>query len=728
MSNAVAIAAIRGAHKIVRAAEEKLAATINAKGRDANVEFPNTAYYLPVTYLMLGIPVKTLADFDPVVAKCKSILPPLPNEKTEFPDLSPVLNAGMASLYAAEIIEACKYLVGPPPVGGLWLGAADDVLFRERGVEFVDGSAPGFAVIVGAAPDKETAVAIARKLQSKNLYIFICGETNGVSFAEQLAETGVQTGWETRLVPFGKDLTAAIYAVGFAARAALSFGGVKEGDYDRAIDYHKLRVPAFIMALGAIDETKAAVAAGVMNLGFPTITDQDIPEIPPAPGAAYGPIVANVPLDKIVDKCIEVRGLKIRVTEIPIPVAYSPAFEGERIRREDMRAEFGGTRATGFEFAAMVASPDAIEDGKTEVIGPDIDALPDGSSNPIGVRVEIYGRKMQKDFEPIIERQIHRFLNGAQGLFHMGQRDSVWLRISREAFNAGLRLAHIGVILHAKFHEEYGNVVDKVQVKIFTDAARINELLAPARAAYSERDRRLADMTDASVDTFYSCTLCQSFSPTHVCVITPERPGLCGAYNWLDGRAAFEINPTGPNQPVKKGEAVDDKLGQWQLVNRFIREHSGKSIERMSAYSMIIDPMTSCGCFECISAILPMTNGIMIVDRDYPEMTPCGMKFSTLAGSVGGGKVTPGFIGHSRLYIGSRKYIAAEGGIARVAWMPKRLKEELKDMLNARAKEAGLGENFTDKIADETLAQTEEEVLAFMEKVGHPALKMDPMF
>ena len=727
MSRVLAEAAIRGAHKIVAAAEEKLRDAIRRKGRNAAVEFPNTAYCLPVIFSMLGIPVKTLADCEPVLAQCKRLLPP-PDARTESPDLAPALNAGMASLYAAEIIEACKYLIGPPPVTGIWLGAADDVLFRERGVEFVDGSAPGFAVIVGAAPDKETAVAIARKLQSKNLYVFMCGQANGTAFAEQLAAAGVQMGWETRLVPFGKDLTAAIYAVGFAARAALSFGGVQEGDYARSIEYNKMRVFAFVMALGAIDETKAAVAAGVMNLGFPTITDQNIPEIPPAPGAVYGPIVANVPLGKIVEKCIEVRGLKIRVAEIAIPVPYSPAFEGERIRREDMRTEFGGAKATGFEYALMVSSPDTVEDGKTEVTGPDLDALTDGSSNAIGLRVEVYGRKMQKDFEPIIERQIHRFLNAAQGVFHMGQRDSVWIRISREAFNAGFRLAHIGTILHAIFHEEYGNVVDKIQVKIFTGAAKVQELIAEARAAYAERDRRLADMTDASVDTFYSCTLCQSFSPTHVCIITPERPGLCGAYNWLDGRAAYEINPTGPNQPVKKGEAVSEKLGQWQLVNRFIYEHSGKSTERMSAYSMIIDPMTSCGCFECVSAVLPQTNGIMIVERDYPEMTPCGMKFSTLAGSVGGGKITPGFIGHSRLYIGSRKFIAAEGGIARVAWMPKRLKEELKDMLTARAKEAGLGENFTDKIADETVAQTEEEVLAFMEKVHHPALKMAPMF
>jgi acetyl-CoA synthase len=535
-------------------------------------------------------------------------------------------------------------------------------------------------------------------------------------------------GWETRLVAFGKGITSTIYSLGFAARAALSFGGVKEGDFTRNLRYNKNRIFAFVMALGEIDEEKYANAAGAINYGFPAITDTDIPEILPTGVCTYEHVVANITYDKIVEKCIEVRGLKITITEIPIPVPYSPAFEGERVRREDMQAEFGSAKAKGFELAVMKESADEVEDGKVEVIGPEIDELEEGSTNELGIVAEIYGRKMQKDFEPILERQIHRFNNEVQGLFHMGQRDILWIRISKEAFKAGFKLKHIGTMLHAKYHDEYGSIVDKVQIKIYTDPAKVGELIGGAREIYSVRDQRLADMTDESVDTFYSCTLCQSFAPTHVCVITPERPGLCGAYNWLDGRAAYEITPSGPNQPISKGKTMDEKLGQWEDINKFVYENSGRSIERFSAYSMITDPMTSCGCFECISAMLPATNGIMAVDRDYPEMTPCGMKFSTLAGSVGGGNVTPGFIGHSKMYIGSKKFISADGGLARLVWLPKKLKENLKGMINKRAAEMGLGDDFTDKIADETIAQSEEEVVEFLQKAEHPALALDPMF
>ncbi len=247
------------------------------------------------------------------------------------------------------------------------------------------------------------------------------------------------------------------------------------------------------------------------------------------------------------------------------------------------------------------------------------------------------------------------------------------------------------------------------------------------RAAYAERDARLKGMTDDSVNLFYSCTLCQSFAPTHICVVTPERSGLCGSVSWLDGKAGYEINPTGPNQPIERGKTVDERLGQWEGTNSFIFNGSNRSLEKVSLYSIMTDPMTSCGCFECISAMLPATNGIMVVDRDFTEMTPCGMKFSTLAGTVGGGLQTPGFMGHSKFYLGSRKFISADGGLGRVVWMPKALKEELTETLVKTAEELGL-DDFLNKIADETVAQTEDEVLAYMQKVNHPALAMAPMF
>jgi len=728
MSKIIASAAIRGAHKIAKQAEDILNNAIKQKGRDCPVEFPNTGYYIPIIYSMTGRAVEKLADFEEVIKEIKDLLPPPVDDDFWLPYLGQALDAGMATLFAEEIIEACRYLIGPNPVNGIWLGAADDIILRERGIQFVDGTAPGFAAVVGAAPNVETAVEIARKLQERCLYVFMHAHNNGTTFAEQLVEGGVQLGWDTRLVPFGREITSAIYALGFASRAALSFGGVQPGDFRRNLLYNKNRIFAFVMALGEVTDEWYATAAGAINYGFPTIADSDIPQILPTGVCTYEHVVSNVPHDQIVEKAVEVRGLKVKVTEIPIPVSVSPAFEGERIRKEDMHCEFGGQRTPAFEWL-RTREIDEVEDGRVQVHGPDVDSLEQGGKLPLGIIVEIAGRKMQPDFEPVLERQIHTFLNEAQGLWHMGQRDINWIRISKDAAKAGFKLEHIGKLLHAKYHDEYSSILDKVQVLIYTQEQKVVDLRRQAQAVFAERDARLEGMQDEDVDTFYSCTLCQSFAPNHVCVVSPERPGLCGAYSWLDCRAAYEIVPSGPNQPIAKGTCLDPTIGQWDRVNEFVHKTSGGNVERMSQYSMIVDPMTSCGCFECIAAVLPSTGGIMIVNREYSDMTPCGMKFSTLAGTVGGGQQTPGFIGHSKHYICSRKFIAAEGGIRRIVWMPKMLKDEIKDVFVRRADELGLGgEEFLAKIADETTAQTEEEVLEFIAKVNHPVTAMDPMF
>jgi acetyl-CoA synthase len=728
MSKIIASAAIRGAHKIVKQAEDILSRAIEEKGKDSPVAFPNTGYYIPIIYSMTGIAVEKLADFEEVMQETKSLLPPLVDDDLWMPYLGPALDAGMATLFAEEIIEACKYLIGPNPVDDMWLGAADDIILRERGIQFVDGTAPGFAAIVGAAPTVEIAVDIARKLQERCLYVFMHAHHNGTTFSDQLAEAGVQLGWETRLVPFGRDITSAIYSLGFASRAALSFGGVQPGDFRRNLIYNKNRIFAFVMPLGTVTDEWYANAAGAINYGFPTIADSDIPEILPTGVCTYEHVVSNVPHDQIVEKAIEVRGLKIKISEVPIPVSYSPAFEGERIRKEEMRCEFGGQRTPAFEWLRM-ADTSEVEDGKIEVKGADVDSVEEGGQLPLGIVIEIAGRKMQPDFEPVLERQVHTFMNEAQGLWHMGQRDIIWVRISKDAAKAGFKLEHIGHILHAMYHEHFANIIDKVQVKIFTDEAEVIKLRDMGRQVYQQRDERLAGMVDEDVETFYSCTLCQSFAANHVCVVSPERPGLCGAYSWLDCQAAFEITPTGPNQPISKGNCIEPTIGQWDKINAFVLKTSGGNVERMSQYSMIVDPMTSCGCFECIAAVLPSTGGIMIVNREFTEMTPCGMKFSTLAGTVGGGNQTPGFIGHSKHYINSKKFIAAEGGIQRIVWMPTMLKDDIKDTFIKRAEELELGgAEFLAKIADETSAATEEEVLEFITKAGHPVTSMEPMF
>jgi len=738
VSRIIAKAAIRGSHRMVERAEEALAKAIEEKGKDEPVAYPNTAYYLPIMYLFLGQKVEKLGDLAESLAEAKKLLRPVPTDDLWLPYLGNTLDCGVATLIAEETIEALKVLTGPSPANGIWLGFTDDSVLRLQGIKLVDGRMPGFAAVVGCADTNQNAVALVRGLQERSILVFMAGHTGGRAIAEQLAEEKIEMNWDTFLVPYGKEITAAVHALNFAARSAMTFGGIEPKGLKEARDillYNKDRVHAFVLAIGSdsdvpedqvITDEKYATAAGAINFGFPVISNVNIPEILPTGICTYEHVVANVPIADIISRAVEVRDLTIKIEKIPIPVPYGAGFEGERVRKEDMHVQFGGKYTDGFEHL-KTAPMDAVDDGKIQVIGPEVEDMKEGEAYPLGIVVDVAGRQFQEDFESVLERRIHEYISCANGIFHMGQRSIVWVRISKDSHQKGFRIKDFGEILVAKFHNDFSAIVDRVQVTIYTDPEAIKAPLEEAKAAYHDRDDRIGGMTDEDVEDYYSCTLCQSYAPDHVCIVTPQRLGLCGAYTWLDCKASYQINKHGPNEPVAKGNCIDARLGQWDKINDYVAAKTNGNLTKFSAYSMLEDPMTSCGCFECIAGIMPEANGIIIVDRDFQGMTPIGMKFSTLAGQIGGGIQTPGFVGIGKLYITSQKFISAEGGIERVVWMPKSLKEEIGERLKARLETMGKPE-FFDKIATEEDAEEPDALVEFLQKVEHPALTMEAMF
>ncbi|TAN45420.1 MAG: CO dehydrogenase/CO-methylating acetyl-CoA synthase complex subunit beta [Nitrospirae bacterium] len=728
MSKLIASAAIRAANKLVAQAEEMVEKAIAEKGKDFVFEFPDTAFYLPMIYAMTGFPVKTLGDMKVALGFARELQHAEPDEKIWKPYLGEALDSGMATLFAEEIILAIRYIYGlepckDPETGYVYNGFITDTIQRNLGIQLVDGTMPGFAAILGAAPSDDIAVNIVRELQEKKILTFLSGQSNGDSVTKQLLRKGVELGWDSWIVPLGPDTEHTLYALDWAIRASLIFGGIKPANFKDHLKYQKDRVFAFAIALGPLDDVKWATGAGAINMGFPAVADTDVPVIHPTGVCTYEEVDTEFDHTKIVQKAIEVRGLKIIVERPDIPVAFGPAFEGERIRKEDMFIEFGGQRTPAFEWVRM-REMEEIEDNKVIIVGDNWqERFAAGGKMPIGILIEAAGRKMQKDFESVIERKIHSNINEAQGVWHMGQRDQNWVRISVAAKNAGFTLEHIGIIQNTLTHNRFRSIVDKVQTTIFTDEASVNKMLEEARAAYKERDKRLGSLTDESVETFYSCLLCQSFAPAHVCVISPERLGLCGAYNWLDGKAAYEIDPTGGNQPINKGELVDPKYGRYTGVDEYLKKASGGAVETLNLYTIMENPMTSCGCFECILAIIPEANGVMIVNRGFTGMTPIGMKFSTLAGTVGGGAQTPGFMGIGINFVTSKKFLFGDGGLKRLVWMPKGLKERIADEFKKRAEEAGVP-NLLDMVADESICEDSEKLLEHLTAVGHPALEM----
>ena len=698
-----------GSHAVAGLTEGAVNDAVAKYGADQEIAFPDTAYFFPTIYAATGVKVKTLGDLPACVGVLKSLI-------TDQEDLGQALNAGLATAVGAEILEGLKYVNGAEPYANdSGIGFVPDPIIRSLGVPLVTGDIPGVAVVLGKAAAAEDVAKVVKDYQSKGIMTFLVGDV-----IEQCAEGGVKMGLEMRVVPLGHDVTSVIHVVTVAIRAALIFGNVQPGDLSGLLDYTKNRVPAFVNTFGEIDSVVVSAGAGAIALGFPVVVDIDLGE-----NQVPGALQSVCDHAETVKTSLELRGIKIKSKELPIPVAFAAAFEGEIIRKADMKVEFWSGKNPTAELVLMKDLSE-VEDHKITIEGNDIDC---GEKDfALATYVKVAGKKMQADFESVIERKIHAWFNYMEGVMHTGQRNQIRIRVSNAAYDAGLRLKHFGEVLYHMIMDEFDAVVDKCEVTLMTDKAATQKFLDEvAMPRYNARDDRLASMTDEAVDQFYTCILCQSFAPAHCCVVTPERLGLCGAVSWLDAKATNELNPNGPCQPIPKEGLIDERTGRYEAVNKIVEEATHGAVSSVTLYSILEDPMTSCGCFECICGIEPASNGFIVVNREYKGMTPAGMTFGELASCTGGGVQTPGYMGHGRHFISSKKFIYAEGGIERIVWMPKELKDDVADKLNATAKELYGIDNFTDYIADETVCTEVDDLMNFLTEKNHPVLAMEPL-
>ena len=678
-------------------------------GEAQAVSFPDTAYSLPCYYGVTGVKVENLGQLKEALGVVKTLM-------TRNNRLHDAFMSGIATALCAEFIEVLKYIGNPAPYEAPCYGHLPDAVVRSLGVPLVTGDIPGVPVILGTAPSADEAVALVKSYQAQGMLITLVG-----GIIDQLQEKGYKTGDNVRVIPLGHDVTSVIHVVSVAVRAALIFGNIQPGDAAGLMKYTFERVPAFVNAFAPLDDVIVACGAGAIALGFPVVSNEteNMFRVPKS-------LIQQLDVSKWNATSLEARDIKLKITHIDIPVSFASAFEGEIIRRGDMQVEVDGSRVDCFELVQTKEASD-VEDHKIEVVGPEIDEIPVGSKISLSYTVEVAGKAMQPDFESVMERKIHSWLNCIEGVMHTGQRDMIRIRISKADFEAGFKFRHLGEVLYAKVKSEFEAVVDKCQVKIVVDPEKNKELRAGANEVFDRRDARLSSMTDESVDQFYTCIMCQAFSPSHVCIVTPERLGLCGAVSWLDAKATKELDPNGPCQIVPKTGCTDERLGAYESVNEAVSKYSHGALERVTLYSLFQDPMTSCGCFECICGVEPVSMGVVITCREHAGMTPLGMTFSEMASMTGGGVQTPGFMGHGKHFIASKKFIAAEGGMGRIVWLPKLLKDQMRDRIDATAKELYGVDNFTDMIADETICTEDPEALMnYLAEVGHPVLSMEP--
>jgi len=397
-----------------------------------------------------------------------------------------------------------------------------------------------------------------------------------------------------------------------------------------------------------------------------------------------------------------------------IPVDIGVIYEGERIRRKDMYVELGGPKQEAKFELVRVKGLDEVEDGKIAVVGPDIKDMQEGNNYPLGIYIEVAGKDIEEDLEGVIERRIHEYCNFIEGFMHLNQRYDIWLRLSKKSFGKGLTsFSLIGKILQKLFKSEL-SFIEKIQTTFITDPAKVKEMYDGALEIYEARDAKARGLKDEEVDAFYGCTLCQSFAPTHCCVITPQRYSNCGSISWFDGRASARVDPKGPVFTIEKGECLDPSKGEYTGVNATMKEKTMGEINRVWLYTGFGYPHTSCGCFEAVAFYIPEVDGLGIVDRGFKDVTVNGLPFSTLADSTAGGRQVDGFHGLSIEYMRSPKFLQVDGGWNRIVWVPASVKERVKDFIP---------KEIVDKIATENDAKTVEELRTFLKDHEHPVVQ-----
>ncbi len=399
----------------------------------------------------------------------------------------------------------------------------------------------------------------------------------------------------------------------------------------------------------------------------------------------------------------------------------SPRQFGLRVRKHDMYCELGGPKHhyTSFFFIEVVKDAERIEDGRIEVIGPEIEDIA-GKSLPFGFWVRYYGRYLTDDHLDLLTRWTYFALEQGEGWMLLNTRDTIWLRLHKKyAHKHDFKRLGQAMINLCKIQFP---MVERADVKILIATEELGgskltkSIIDNVCAPYWERvDEHARRFSDEDVDTFYGCTICQTFAPTHVCVVAPDRPPYCGIITWMGAKVMCDLDPYGYIFEMPLGECVDPIGGEYTGVNEKIYEKSNRTYKRVVMYSSITYPQTNCGCFEAAIFYIPEVDGLGLVDRRYAGETPLGLTFSRLAGLISGGLQNHGYCGISFRTPRSKKFVRADGGWNRIVWMPKEFKEALTEFIP---------QEIYPRIATEEDCTDPLELRAFLKRVNHPVVQL----
>jgi acetyl-CoA synthase len=698
----------KGADSIYSLAAKGVEDAAEKHGGKQQASYSSTAFGLPVCYALSGEKATCVDSLRSLLEFEKGLI-------THRPALEDALRAGLSAIAGAEILESLKWIEeGGPNAPKTRAGFLSDSAVRSLCVPLSTGNIPAIAALAGMAPSSADASRVVKEYQSKGILCFLSGKLGG-----QLAAEGVKMGMECRIAHAGSEISPLVHFFSVVLRIALIFGKVKPGDFDGCIKYAKEHVPAFMNSFGPIDEGTAPTIAAAVAMGFPAVVDSDLGE-----SQIHTALEFVSELSALTERTLALRGVKGSGPKASLPVSFSASFEQESVRRSETQTEFSSEMGPVFELLLLRADK-AVEDHSISVVGMDLDA--ESPPTSLAILIEVSGKGMHRDYEEFLQKRVPAWIGRLEGVMHSGSSYSARMRVSKAAYDKGLRLKDIGEAIWAMARQEFGSLVEACQVTLITDAAKAREIMERVAVPIKEaREARLAALTDEGADAFYLCTQCQALALGQLCVVTPERAGICGGVTWLSCKAACESSAP-YCLPVTPAPVVDEAAGRFEGVDKAVSDWTSGAVQKVSLYSLMQGQLPSIGCFETVAVPEPAAGGVVIVSRAYQGESPSGTSFAELAALADQSNEGSNVAGFSRDFIASKKFLKAEGGLRRIVWMPKELKNALGSRLNAAARDLYGIEGFTDMIADETSASEKAALAKFLAQQGHPAASMDPM-
>ncbi|NLW71212.1 MAG: hypothetical protein GX061_09055 [Eubacteriaceae bacterium] len=722
-----------GADACMELTREAFLSAAEKYGEDYPLANPETVYSLPFTYAATGLRIKKLSD----MIFAMEIMESLSENRTNS---ARALNAGIACAMGGEMMNAIKSLSHEVTSTE---GFISDSYLRSIGYElsYKDSSQrdiPGFAFILGNPENPKKAQSVIREYRKRGLVCFVGGKA-----AESLGAQNIPLGGRVHYI--GGEISSCINGLSALARIALMYGNVAPGDIIALIDYIKNTVPAFANIFGPVESMDIACCASLAVMGMACVFDSPLGE------AQIADVMESAEeTSPMIARSLELTGLPSEYDKnLPIGVEYSSSHKNEP--DFDSIAYTVDPSLKNTCKIALIRDEALVEDNKIELIGAQglsREENPSAKNVSLCIFAEISGEGLDEDIEWVIESRIPDWLDAIEGVSSSEKKGELKLTVSEKAVKGGFEPKHIGEVILFMIKREFGNIA-KAQMTLIFDEQKVDEIKRKVISVrQAELKEKLSKINDLNCGVFYVCSLCRAYCPRHVCIITPERPSLCGRIDYMRAKAMYAADKNSAIRPIDSSVCTNAESGSYPEVNSVLKQALGEEYDQTSLYSLTDKPVSGFAGAQCVVAKLPSGMGVIIADRDYKGPTPYGylteetpgektdgennegeektvgtMSYIELAAFSDEGKPRPGFISASKQFITSDKFMKKEGGIKRVLWMPKALKDELKDEINAAADDV----NFYHRIFDETKFTTEAEMLEKAEEQNHPGVMMGKM-